>query len=264
MQQTTLRQRRRKERMNRLIHQACLVSFPFLIMLGIIVIIGFENNKLRQQLAEQQQVIEDKESEIYILNLAADSLRNIINDLDEQLEDVSEINKSYVDQINETNEELDTFRNRAELYDKYEYAVTYGGERTQLTYAEIEYGEELMVAKGLNPNLMFGTIMVESNGIPDAVNTVSGATGYGQFLDSTAKFVWTNLLGNDTYYSDIRKDGESNILMMAEYYDYLYDEYNGDTFSVVKCYSGNTTYEGAARYLANVNNFTNTVGAVVN
>ena len=96
----------------------------------------------------------------------------------------------------------------------------------------------------------------------NAVNKESGATGYGQFLDSTARWVWTKLMGNDNYYSDIRKDGMTNIQMMAEYYDYLYGEYNS-TFKVVKQYSGNSTNEGTSKYLAKVNKFIKTVGAVL-
>ena len=120
-----------------------------------------------------------------------------------------------------------------------------------------------MVAKGYDPHLMFGTIMVESRAQSDAVNISSGAMGYGQFLNSTAEWVWTDILGNNTYYSDIRKDGKSNIQMMAAYYDYLYTE-TGSTFNVAKCYSGNTTNEGTSEYIAKVNSFISTVGAVLN
>jgi hypothetical protein len=196
-------------------------------------------------------------NELDKLTVENNELCNIIDEIDDQIEEIESINKSYVDELN-------MLRTRAELFDKYEYAIAYGSSgRTELTYEEIKYGEDLMLAKGLNPHLMFGTIMVESAGKPDAVNNESGATGYGQFLDSTAKWVWTKLLGHSTYNSNIRKDGMKNIQMMAEYYDFLYAEH-GSTFKVVKQYSGNSTNVGAAKYLAKVNSFTKQVGEVVN
>lgn len=190
-------------------------------------------------------------------NNIVSELRNIIEEQDQQLINLSNKNKSMVDELNQ-------LRTRSELYNKYEYAVIDEiGMRTELTYEEIQLGEELMLAKGYDPHLMMGTIMVESHGNPLAVNSSSGATGYGQFLNSTAKWVWTNLMGNNSYHSDIRKNGESNIRMMAEYYDYLYNTV-GSTFAVIKCYSGNSTDYGAAGYLRKINNHTSRVGAIVN
>lgn len=202
-----------------------------------------------QDIQELTVSIEDREKAIQLLS-------QTVNEMDTQLQELSATNESYVDELN-------MLRERSELYDKYEYAViNESGNRTQLTYAHIKLGEELMLEKGLDPDLMFGTIMVESRGNPTLVNPSSGATGYGQFLDSTAKWVWTKLMNNESYNSELRKDGEINIKMMVEYYDYLYSE-EGDTFGVVKYYSGNSTNAGAARYLAEINSFTQKVGAVV-
>ena len=160
--------------------------------------------------------------------------------------------------------ELNKFRERSELYDKYSYAIINEcNERTDLTYSEITYGEQLMSERDLNPHLLFASIMLESGGNPNAVNDIYGATGYGQFIDSTAEFVWNNLLGYEGYYSDIRKDGPSNILMMAEYYDYLYS-IKDNTFEVIKHYSGNITDEGTYKYLAKLNDYTQQVGVVIN
>lgn len=218
----------------------------FAVLFTSIILLSKENDKLRASLQEKDAIIAD-------LTYTIDDLSTVVQETDSQLRHISNVNKSYVDELN-------TLRNRAELYDKYEYAIIYAGQRTALTYEEITLGEQLMLDKGYDPDLMFGSIMVESNANPNAVNKDSGATGYGQFLDSTAKWVWTDMLGNSTYYSDIRKDGKANILMMATYYDYLYSV-TGSTFEVVKCYSGNSTDEGTRRYIARVNKFINQVGA---
>ena len=252
---TTNKMRRKKMKLMKLM----IYAMMFIIVALCITIscLAKENKKLQVTVDNHYEILSEKNNEIIQLTLENKELINIIDEIDDQIEEVESINKSYVDELN-------TLRTRAELFDKYEYAIAYGDDRTDLTYEEIKYGEDLMVAKGLNPHLMFGTIMVESAGKPDAVNSESGATGYGQFLDSTAEWVWTKLLGNSTYNSNIRKDGIKNIQMMAEYYDFLYAEHGGNTFKVVKQYSGNSTNDGAATYLAKVNSFTSKVGEVIN
>lgn len=251
---TTLRMRKRKAKLMKFMMS--VMAFMIMILCITVGCLAKENKDLQTTVDKNNEVLAEKNKQITKLTIENNELCNIIDDIDDQIEQVESVNKSYVDELNE-------LRNRAELFDKYEYAISYGDKRTELTYEEIQYGEDLMVAKGLNPHLMFGTIMVESAGKPDAVNKDSGATGYGQFLDSTAEWVWTKLLGNSTYNSNIRKDGIKNIQMMAEYYDFLYAEH-GSTFKVVKQYSGNSTNVGAANYLAKVNSFTKKVGEVIN
>lgn len=222
-----------------------------IILLGIlsaavIKVLYDENTILNQRITN---IITEKNKIITDLN-------DTIKELDIQIQNVSNTNKSYVDELTE-------LRTRSELYDKYSYAIINEmEERTELTYEEIKLGEQLMREKGYDPHLMFGTIMVESGGDPDAINESSGATGYGQFLNSTAEFVWSKLLGKGNYDPEVMKDGVSNIQMMAEYYDYLYST-KGDTFSVIKQYSGNATDEGAMNYLAKINSFTQKVGVVI-
>lgn len=271
---TAMKRNMRRERMTK----KAIAMLAYMVLFIVIGLLVIENRDLKNEIAEltteyEQELIkvskdyesvidsknceiEERDLKIVSLGRTINNLGEVINEIDDQITEVANINKEYVD-------ELTTLRNRSELYDKYEYAIMYDGERTELTYAEIELGEQLMHEKGIDPNLMFGTIMVESRANPDAVNSKSGATGYGQFLNSTARWVWTDLMGNKNYYSDIRKNGEANIQMMAEYYDYLYSV-NNSTLKVVKCYSGNETDEGASEYLAKVNNFTKKVGVTLN
>lgn len=183
------------------------------------------------------------------------ALLSVVNDLDCQLENVASINSSMVD-------ELDILRKRSELYDKYEYAIVNELGRTQLTYEEVQYAEDLMLEKGLNPHLLVGSIVVESTCNPEAVHPDTKATGYGQILNSTGKWIWEDLMGNTGYYPDLRKDGISNIAMMATYYDYLYSKHD-TTLGVVKAYSGNSTDDGAREYLNKINSVTQTVGVTI-
>ena len=255
----------RRERRRKLIRCRRIVNtFIGCIIAVIITLLALNNVALTKQNEELTEKVSSLNSANKVINdqlLKSNKtimdLNDVIEKQDTQLKNLSDINESYVDELNQ-------LRTRAELYNKYEYAVIDEvGKRTELTYEEIELGESLMLAKGYNPHLLLGSIMVESHGNPTAVNSDSGATGYGQFLNSTAKWVWTDLLGNSNYSSDIRKDGESNITMMATYYDYLYKNV-GSTFGVVKCYSGNSTDSGAANYLRKINKHTSRVGAIVN
>lgn len=239
--------------------QKIIITNCIVISILMVLVLGLAKNhkNLKDEIISLNDEISSLTTEIADNETVMMDMKDTIIELDTQLQNVSNVNKSYVDELTE-------LRSRSELYNKYSYAIINdSGQRTHLTYEEIKLGEQLMIEKGYDPDLMFGTIMVESGGNPNAVNTSSGATGYGQFLNSTAEYVWTRLLNNNNYHSEIRKDGKSNIQMMAEYYDHLYSQ-GKSTFGVIKHYSGNSTDEGAARYLARINRFTQKVGAVVN
>lgn len=238
------------------------------IMLGVFIHFCKNYNSKYNELSKKYAELEntttfalmEKDADIQTMqteqNNQVAALKETIDGLNQEIQSLSEINKSYVDELND-------LRSRKELLDKYEYAIfDESGNRTSLTYAEIKLGEDLMAESGHDPNLMFGTIMVESRGNSAAVNPVSNSTGYGQFMNSTARFVWTDLLGNSNYTPDIRKDGESNIRMMAAYYDYLYEK-NKSTIKVVKEYSGNSTMAGAMSYLNKINSFTRKCGVTI-
>lgn len=233
------------------IRMAVALSMSFMFLVSSNLMISYNNLSKKYSKLDCNLVKKVQQQETSI-----NTLEKVINTLDSEIQDLSSTNKSYVDQLNE-------FRQRKELYDKYDYAILdEEGNRTDLTYEEIKLGEDLMKELGYDPNLLFGAIMVESNGKSDAVNEYSGATGYGQFCNETAKFVWNDLMGRDNYHPEIRKDGKSNITMMAYYYDYLYST-KGNTFNVIKQYSGNATDSGAQEYLNRINSYTKKAGVTV-
>ena len=176
------------------------------------------------------------------------------NEVSELLAEVSEISVE-LDKSNailksdnkEMSEKIAKFEEREELHDKYDYAIVRtDGTRTDFSYSELKTLEELTEEKGLSKetnDLILAIAMTESNGREDIVNLNSTATGYGQFLSSTGKFVYTKLMGHDTYTHELAKNGETNITMMVEYVDYLDDKYNGDTRSAMIEYRG--TYDQA-------------------
>lgn len=178
------------------------------------------------------------------------SVSEEFNTVSTLLADVSEIAVTLDSdniQLKEDNmklqEELISYQEKEELYNKYDYAIfREDGTRTDITYENLKTLEELTAEKGMTEEsnqLILSIAMTESRGIETAENSTSTATGYGQFLSSTGKFVYTELMGNDSYkHSEIAKNGETNLEMMVHYIDYLDIKYGGNMTAVIDEYRG--------------------------
>ena len=154
---------------------------------------------------------------------------------------MDETNATLKEMVSIQEEELVAYRSREELLDKYEYALYYGGKKTDITYGQIISLQEYCEEKGYSNemvDLVLAIAMKESTGNSQAYNKSSGATGYGQFLNSTAKFVYTKLQGNENYTHDAALDGETNLKMVADYMDYLTDYYGGSVPKAMDSYRG--------------------------
>ena len=168
---------------------------------------------------------------------------------------IVELDKENVDLV-ESNEEyykeLSVLRERAELYEEYEYALVYNEERTDITYDQLKTGIDICNEAGVNPHLLFAFIMAESHGDETAKNIKSTATGYGQLLNSTAKFVYEDLMdnGKGTFISTLSKDGDTNIEMTARYIAYL-KENNSSIDGIIIAYAG----EDNSGYKAELNSW---------
>lgn len=203
---------------------------------------------LKSQIAENNSTIDDMESTISYLNgkltataMTAQSLTNDYNRMATVVNEMQQSNDILVANNENLNNELQTYKSRAELYDKYDYAIIdKSGNRTDLTYDNIATGEQLMQEKGLDPDLLFGIIMTESGGIEAASNSGSTALGFGQLLQGTAKFTYEKQMGNGagTYSHSMAKDGDTNIEMVANYLDYLHNDQGLDIYSTIRSYRG--------------------------
>ena len=58
----------------------------------------------------------------------------------------------------------------------------HAGNRTDLTFSQLNHGIEQMEKRGISPHLLFGIVKLESSGRERVDNSVSTARGYGQFL----------------------------------------------------------------------------------
>ena len=152
------------------------------------------------------------------LSLSADinGYQQTAKDAQKQSKKVLKENKRLVKELNKANEQLLKFQNRAELFDKYEYAIIdSAGKRTELTYANLETIEDLGAKNGISPHLIASEIMVESGAKQYATNSESTARGFGQILAGTGKFVYTNLLHYGTYDHSYAFNANTNLEMMA-------------------------------------------------
>lgn len=177
-------------------------------------------------------------------------LRGVIQEQDSTIEAV---NMKYSSEL----EELNELRKREELYDKYDF-VLYNdmNERTELTYDMIATGEELMINKGLNPDLLMATIAVESTSNPKANNLVTNAAGLGQFLEETGKRIYEKNLGHGegTYDHNITPyEPSTAIEMIVSYYEELFNKYDGSTYLAIKEYCGGDDF-ATTEYINKLNN----------
>lgn len=172
------------------------------------------------------------QSQNKVLSDSISGMKNTIDKLDTSNAKLIKDNKSL-------DKKLKKFESRAELYDKYEYAVyDKAGKRTDLTYSQIKTGEELMKAEGIDPDLLFGMIMTESGGDETATSSSSTARGYGQFLAGSGKYVYEKVLHLGTYSHSMAYNGDTNIKMAAGYLGYLKNTRGMSAYAAVKAYRG--------------------------
>ena len=154
--------------------------------------------------------------------------------------EMDETNINLKEIISNQEEELMAYREREELYDSYEWALYHDGVKTDITYYQIQSLSDYCDEKGYSSemvDLVLAVAMKESTGREKAQNA-SGATGYCQLLNSTARFVYKELEGHETYTHDDALDGEKNLKMAADYLDYLYNYHGKNTIKMIDSYRG--------------------------
>lgn len=238
-----------------------LISILFGVMLGIIAYLSIRVYKLEQthnyKVEELNETIEQLEQRNKELEESTSSMQKISEDMydayaemDKSLKKVVKVNKSY-------KKDLDTFKEREELYDKYDYCIKYNGERTDLTYDQIKYGEDLMKEKGYDPNLLFSIFMVESKATEVIKNPKSSAKGYGQILDSSGHFIYDKLYEGKKgkFQPEYSYNGNTNIEMTVTLLDYLIKRYD-NLDRVIMHYSGRDS-NSVRWYIKEMNKYSN-------
>lgn len=214
-----------------------------------------KNADLQNQITNLESKNADLQNQIYAIQNDLATMTQISKELDDQ-------NKELVDLYNQNNQDIKILLARKELYDKYSYAIinSENGERTDITYNDIATLESLAQQKGMGKDavdFILAVCMTESRGNANAKNLSSTASGLGQLLYTTAKFVYEDLMGNgkNTYKSSYAFDHSINIKMSLYYIDYLAKQNNRDTTKICVGYAGGydkTWIDKVDSYLQNV------------
>lgn len=192
---------------------------------------------------EYQELETQYQSKVTDLQSQVEQLQSQLSSLQTNY---SELQSEY---YNVTNE-YTYAEKKLKLYDDYSYALyDTEGYRNDLTVELLELGDSLMKANNLDPNILFGIIMIESEGHADCIDPTYDASGLGQFLESSGEFVCSRLMNGEIEYdhSTTPFDPETNIRMMAVYLSYLFDKYDGSSFDAIQQYCGGSD-ANAQRY----------------
>lgn len=126
-----------------------------------------------------------------------------------------------------------------DLAKKYEYVMYDWQGPSDVTIDLVEYGYNLMVSKNMNPDILFAVIEVESQGHANNVNSSSGASGLGQFMKGTGRYIYEDVLKLGTYdHSTTPLDPKVNIQMMVTYLEILHNQKDGNVKEMMRSYSG--------------------------
>ena len=156
--------------------------------------------------------------------------------------------------------ELEELYSRQDLFDRYGFFLyDKRGERNDITYDHLRSLEEMIEGTSVpNAELILSIIYLESSGHCDVVNGQgSGASGFGQFLPSTAKSVWINVLGNpeDSWDPDMVFDPDINLQLTVAYMDYLIKKH-GSPREALRQYSGSGSNEAHLNgYIATLDSY---------
>lgn len=209
-----------------------------------ILLIGSINSVINKNLYE------DAESRYAKLHYKSVIQEERISELTNNIEDLEE----DLQQLEVDYEDYNKLKHRKELYDEYEYVLFDStGKRTDMTYEYLEYGIDLMESEGIDPDLLFSIIMVESEATEKATNSQSTARGFCQMLSSTGKSMYELLGYTKPYNHDMAFDGKLNIEMGVKLISRNMEKYNGDVNKVLCLYTGSTPVN--ERYLRKLNKY---------
>lgn len=160
-----------------------------------------------------------------------------------QVEIIEEVNKN-VDLIKK-NEELIHDVDNIDLYKStYKYVMSTEGYETDITNSDLIYGVNKMNSEKIDPHLLFGIIMAESNGKAKLVDKELDRHGYGQITHDTARWMYEVQLynGENSYKEEMIYDGKKNMEMTAEYISYLIKKNDGSVYKACIDYGGDVEF----------------------
>lgn len=219
----------------------CVICFLATFGFGFFVSDAIAAETISTTTSQLELRIDDRDMEIEALKAEIESLKKENNDLKYSVEELTYKAQTRMQYINEQDKVMKEFRKREELFNKYEIAImnTYS-ERTDMTYDELEYLDNLCKEKGIPTMMIISMIKLESNFNPNLKSKSSSAKGYMQVIKGTGKFTYEKVMGNPegSYDHAMADNPKKNLELGVTYIDYLFDQSNGDVVEVIKRYSG--------------------------
>ena len=260
---------RKAELMNKL-RLSMIINFTltvmFMVLLGLYISDHNSNLRIQSDLENENEYLVNKvasigqEKDEYYRGVRDDNIYLSTHGaiLCYMVDILSEQNRLLSEVSQEQREELEKLNSRVELFDKYEYAILNElGDRTDITYDQIVYLEDLCENEIVDdPDLFLAWIMTESKGVEKATNANSTAKGYGQFLNSTSKWVYEDLYGEGKWKESVALDGNTNLNMMVYYVNYLYAKQDCNLYKAIDSYRG----AHSEAYVAKINSYLSKTG----
>ena len=214
-------------------------------------------NKAEQKALDLQQQLDNASYSEDNYKLALEKIDDLSSDLISVLNSskkIEEQNEKLAEQNQEYYEEMLSMEEESELISEYNYAlINEMGERTDITPQQIIHLQDLLEDSEVNDvDLFLAWIMTESRGETYANADGSTAKGYGQFLDGTSKWVYTQLMHQTGWYPDIAYNGDVNMELMVSYVEWLYNKYDHDLFAAMREYRGEEDISG---YVASIDSY---------
>lgn len=180
-------------------------------------------------------IIEQKDAEIE--DLRVQNIANVAY-LNQQNKLKQENIVSLETQIHQMNTQVDYIANKYYyVFDQLSSVVA----TNRINYSDLVILENECLKTDVDPHLVLGLMDLESSFNPQAKNTKSSATGLGQFLGSTGKWVYNKFLDYpETYnHSTMATNPEINIKQTVNYLDYLIEYNGGNIEQALISYNGN-------------------------
>ena len=227
---------------------ALVVTVVALLFLVIIVAMVFQlikKNKEISKLTEKNIELQELQrvNDLYKDQMSA--VADLVQGLDNCIIELDQANRELEIKYNSLVTLLNHYQKREELYNKYEWALIYDGNRTDIEYESILTLEKMAADNRYGTDAVALTLALaiqESHGIADAKSSTSTATGLGQLIYSTAKYSYEKLLGNgdDTYKREYAFDPNTNLQMALAYINAIAHDpnVNGDPIKVIDQYRG--------------------------
>lgn len=233
------------------------LSMGFIVAVTTITMKHEEEISISEKYRKVQSDYKKLNSRVKKCENTISKLNEVVNELDKQAKNLVKLNEEYY-------EAIQTFEQREELFDKYEYAIIRSdeGTRTDITYGHLIDLEEIAKEKKIDTDLILSIVMVESDGNEKETSNESTARGFGQFLIGTGEFTYENLMKAGSYDHSYALNGKTNLTMMVYYIDWLRKIHDGNIYKMIKNYRGE---DGAILedYISRINKYLSLKGKSV-